>query len=131
MLDEHFEAHGVDQSSEMLRLASGARYDQIGPGERIPAPDDYFDILWTCTVLQHVPDTQLKAVAAEIRRVLRPGATVLLCENTHEHPFRASGSGHMVFRRPEEYVVLFSGITVVDTFIAEDERHTILLGDLV
>lgn len=129
-LKEHFEAHGVDQSREMLKHASGARFDLLGDGGRIPAPDDYFDILWTCTVLQHIPDDEIQAVAAEIRRVLRPGATVLLCENTHEHPFRASGSGHMVFRRPAEYVALFPGIEVVDGFVAEGEQHTILLGEV-
>jgi len=129
LLNEHFDAHGVDQSPEMLRRATGASFAQLEDG-RIPAPDDYFDVLWTCTVLQHVPDAELPAVAEEIRRVLRPGALVLLCENTHGHSFRVSGSGHMIFRNPGEYASLFPGIVVVDEFIAESERHTVLRGYL-
>ena len=130
LLAGHFDSSGVDQSSEMLMLASGARFDHLGDGGRIPAPDNHFDVLWTCTVLQHIPDESIEGVVAEIHRVLRPGALVLLCENTHPHPFRASGSGHMLFRPPKEYAEAFPGVRVVDEVISEGERHHVLYGRL-
>src|SRR5215472_286783 len=47
-----------------------------GDASALPLPDDSVDAAWLSTVIHHVPD--LEAAAAEIRRVLRPGAPVLI-----------------------------------------------------
>ena len=54
----------------------------------LPLEDGSLDALWTCTVLQHVPDDSYAWTCAELRRVLKPGALVLLFENTHRYPQR-------------------------------------------
>lgn len=49
---------------------------RAGDAAALPLPDDSADAAWVSNVLQHVPD--LRAAAHEIRRVLRPGAPVLI-----------------------------------------------------
>jgi len=47
-----------------------------GNAGAVPLPDDSADAAWLSTVIHHVPD--LEGAAREIRRVLRPGAPVLI-----------------------------------------------------
>jgi SAM-dependent methyltransferase len=47
-----------------------------GHASDLPLPDDAADAAWLSTVIHHIPD--LPAAAREIRRVLRPGAPVLI-----------------------------------------------------
>lgn len=47
-----------------------------GHASALPLPDDRADAAWLSTVIHHIPD--LQAAAREIRRVLRPGAPVLI-----------------------------------------------------
>ena len=47
-----------------------------GNASALPLPDDSADAAWLSNVIQHVPD--LRVAAKEIRRVLRPGAPVLI-----------------------------------------------------
>jgi SAM-dependent methyltransferase len=47
-----------------------------GDASALPLPDESADAAWISNVLHHVPD--LEAAAREIRRVLRPGAPVLI-----------------------------------------------------
>jgi ubiquinone/menaquinone biosynthesis C-methylase UbiE len=47
-----------------------------GNASTIPLPDGSADGAWLSTVIHHIPD--LEAAAREIRRVLRPGAPVLI-----------------------------------------------------
>jgi SAM-dependent methyltransferase len=124
-----FRVAAVDVSFEMLRLARGlVTLAQIPPGGELPFARGAFDVLWACLVLQHIPDSALPSVVGELRRVLRPGGVVLLCENTHRAKGRQSKSKHVVFRSPEEYIDLFPGLAVVDRFAIEGERHTVFAG---
>jgi ubiquinone/menaquinone biosynthesis C-methylase UbiE len=47
-----------------------------GDATALPLPDESADAAWLSLVIHHVPD--LEAAAREIRRVLRPGAPVLM-----------------------------------------------------
>ena len=47
-----------------------------GDASALPLPDDSADGAWLSLVIHHIPD--LEAAAREIRRVLRPGAPVLI-----------------------------------------------------
>jgi len=48
----------------------------MGDASSLPIPDDSADGAWLSLVIHHIPD--LAAAAGEIRRVLRPGAPVLI-----------------------------------------------------
>ncbi len=47
-----------------------------GSASALPLPDESADAAWLSNVIQHIPD--LRVAAYEIRRVLRPGAPVLI-----------------------------------------------------
>jgi SAM-dependent methyltransferase len=47
-----------------------------GNATALPVPDESADAAWLSLVIHHIPD--LEAAAREIRRVLRPGAPVLI-----------------------------------------------------
>ncbi len=48
----------------------------------LPAPDAAFEIGLVFTVLQHVPEPEVRDVVAELHRILRPDGCLLLCEET-------------------------------------------------
>ena len=49
---------------------------RIANAETLPFADDSFDVVWTITVLEHVPDPE--RALREIRRVLRPDGLLFL-----------------------------------------------------
>jgi ubiquinone/menaquinone biosynthesis C-methylase UbiE len=83
----HAEIHGVDPSDRMLDIARtrGVRAGLVmhfahGWGQDLPFPDNEFDVVTFASVLHHIPAAQRGIVLAEARRVLRPGARVLIVE---------------------------------------------------
>lgn len=128
---------GLDVSQRMLDHAAPKCLEVLLLGEDggIPVQDDWFDMLFCCTVLQHVPDDELPGVVAELHRVLRSGAHIVLVENTTERIGnrrigRTSRTGHVVFRPPAEYVELFPGLEAVDELVIDRERHHVFVGTL-
>jgi ubiquinone/menaquinone biosynthesis C-methylase UbiE len=67
-----------------------------GDASALPLPDESADAAWLSLVLHHVPD--LGAAAHEIRRVLRPGAPVLIRQG---FPDRYEPSGSLKWDRIE------------------------------
>jgi SAM-dependent methyltransferase len=83
------ERHGLDPLVDRYRAAGypldewtcqGLTYHQAR-AERMPFPDDHFDVVVSVNAIDHVDD--FGAVAAEIRRVLRPGGHLRLQVNYH------------------------------------------------
>lgn len=73
-----FNLIGIDPAEKSLETARehakffNLRIDyQLGTGENIPFPDNHFDVLFCCDVLEHVRD--LPKCIAEFSRVLKPG----------------------------------------------------------
>ena len=54
-------------------------------GRRLPFPDGSFDAAGTFQVIEHVPEPQLPAWVAEIRRVLKPGGKLYVSTLNLEH----------------------------------------------
>jgi SAM-dependent methyltransferase len=75
-------ATGVDLSSSAIDLA-GKNFEQQGlaadlreaDGERLPFPDDAFDLVYAHGVVQYTADP--RALVEECRRVLRPGGEAI------------------------------------------------------
>src|SRR5262249_46609620 len=61
-----------------------------GNGCGVPQPDEPADAAWLSLVIHHIPD--LGAAAHEIRRILRPGAPVLIRQG---FPDRYEPSGNL------------------------------------
>jgi SAM-dependent methyltransferase len=62
--------------SEAMRARSVHQPVLPGDAAHIPLDDDSVDAVWMSTVIHHVP--HLAAAAHELRRVLRPGAPLLI-----------------------------------------------------
>lgn len=86
-----FPAHryiGVDPSLTYLRFAVRCRpgsYVATG-GEALPFADQTFDAGLILGVLHHLPDATARLVMHEVYRVMRPGATILVMEDTPPPP---------------------------------------------
>jgi ubiquinone/menaquinone biosynthesis C-methylase UbiE len=77
---------GVDASPEMIRYASDrARRArncqfQLGLAESLSFPAEHFDVVVSSLFMHHLPDDLQPAAVSEMRRVLRPGGTLLIAE---------------------------------------------------
>jgi ubiquinone/menaquinone biosynthesis C-methylase UbiE len=78
---------GLDLSAPYLeiarrRLAAWSRVELVeGAAEAIPAADASFDIVTALYLLHELPGRIRRAVAGEIRRVLKPGGTLVLVDS--------------------------------------------------
>ena len=111
---EQSDAHtAIDINRDALDLAQACypKIDfQYGSVESIPFKDATFDLLVTWTVLQHIRPERIDRACSEVVRVLAPGATVLLCEETARPN---ESRGHAWHRTVYDYERLFSPLTLV------------------
>jgi SAM-dependent methyltransferase len=81
-------AIGIDLSAGMLRsvadLRQSGRLSLVqADAQRLPLPDRAVDVAMAMHMLYHVPD--VPAAIAELRRVTKPGGTVLASTNSNSH----------------------------------------------
>jgi ubiquinone/menaquinone biosynthesis C-methylase UbiE len=93
------EVVGVDAAPEMIeaarqkaaRLGPPVRFE-VGLIERLPFPDDYFDVVLSSLMLHHLPGGLKQAGLAEVNRVLKPGGRLLVVDMRE----RSTGLGGVV-----------------------------------
>ncbi|HTZ91185.1 MAG TPA: class I SAM-dependent methyltransferase [Streptosporangiaceae bacterium] len=81
-------AIGIDLSAGMLRsledLRQSGRVSLVqADAQRLPLPDGSVDVALAMHMLYHVPDVQ--AAIRELRRITKPGGTVLASTNSSAH----------------------------------------------
>lgn len=88
---------GVDPSRGYLRFAVRNRPGSYvaSSGEALALAAGSFDAALVCGVLHHLPDAVARAAMAELARVLRPGATVLVMEDIPP-PSGENPAGHLM-----------------------------------
>jgi SAM-dependent methyltransferase len=94
---------GIDIDAEALnaaRVAYPALDFRLSSGDELAFPDDTFDLVVSWTVLQHIPPERIDRVVSELRRVLTPEGTVMLCEETRDPGARMRHCWH---REPAFY----------------------------
>ncbi|HHY89141.1 MAG TPA: class I SAM-dependent methyltransferase [Chloroflexi bacterium] len=87
---EAAQAVGLDIEVERT-FEAHARVDQVvcAAGEYLPFRSDYFDLILSHEVLEHVQDDRL--AVAEIVRTLRPGGRLVLFVPNRGYPFETHG----------------------------------------
>jgi SAM-dependent methyltransferase len=80
-LDAFDSASGVDASRDAIELARGRAPDArlvVARVSELPFPDSSFDVAFLNDVLQHIPEDEVQASLAELRRTLGPGGALLV-----------------------------------------------------
>ncbi|MBX2825783.1 MAG: class I SAM-dependent methyltransferase [Gammaproteobacteria bacterium] len=81
--------HGCDPSSESIRIASEhnahTRY-AVTDDEKLPYPDNHFDLIFTINVMHHVPPEQWDRFLREAHSKLKPGAPLCIFEHNPLNP---------------------------------------------
>lgn len=72
---------GLEKSSEQIAAAvqSAAVAYVKGDARQLDLPDRYFDLVYARFLLEHISEPE--RVLSEMRRVVRPGGRVVVCEN--------------------------------------------------
>ncbi|MFV9503842.1 MAG: class I SAM-dependent methyltransferase [Oscillochloridaceae bacterium umkhey_bin13] len=117
---------GVDPTTAYLRFAAHNRpgHYLASVGEALPFRNESFDAALVCGVLHHLPDAVAQAAMAELARVLRPEATVLVMEDIPP-PAGDNPAGQLMhaldrgghIRNDQDYADLFgSQFTITDQY---------------
>ena len=124
---------GIDLSPELLKMARKRhprlRFLQVS--SKFPFADKVFDLVLSCTVLQHIADdVEFTIAIQELARVARKHLVVY--ENTTTK-LKPKDYYHLKFRPVEEYIRAFkdAGATLVAMESKEEaagEVHTLFLG---
>lgn len=83
---------GLDIEGEHLRRAvenAPGAVLQLARGEQLPYPDDFFDLILSHEVLEHVQDD--RRAAGEMARTLRPGGRAVIFVPNRLYPFETHG----------------------------------------
>jgi SAM-dependent methyltransferase len=86
------EVCGIDVEPTYLAQAAEyvpSAYLQLAASEQLPYADDYFDLILSHEVIEHVQDD--RATAAEMARVLRPGGRMVIFAPNRLYPFETHG----------------------------------------
>ncbi len=89
--DHSNQVYGVDVDPERVLEASQSLPNiSEASAERLPYPDDMFDVVLSHEVLEHVPDDA--AAVREALRVLRPGGRLVVFVPNRLYPFETHGA---------------------------------------
>lgn len=132
--DDHIAIDINPAALEMARTSyPQLQFRQVSATE-LPFLPASFDLITTWTVLQHVPPDRIAQACAEIVRVLAPGGTLLICEETRHATAPAIARAHTWHRQAEEYARLLeplvldysSNIEELETISARDSPGTVM-----
>ncbi len=120
---------GIDPAETSIRTArthakdSGLsiQYDK-GGGEHLPYPDNEFDVVFCCDVLEHVKD--VGKVVSEISRVLRPGGSFIF--DTFNRTFISKLVSIKLWQEWKRWAFMEPDTHVWEMFITPGEMKKIL-----
>jgi SAM-dependent methyltransferase len=115
--ESHF---GIDINEDAIELAQ-KHYPEIDfttqNAANLDFEDDVFDLVTTWTVLQHISPDQIEIAVEEIKRVLKNGGSLLICEATR---YPNQSGGHTWDRTVKEYENILSPLKLrKDSYIDE------------
>jgi len=123
-------AVGIDAAPEMIEYARrkarrlpNCRFE-AGTAESLAFPDDSLDVVVSSLMMHHLPDDIRLRAVGEMKRVLRPGGTLLLADFT----IPSRGPWHIVgaLHRPRE---MLSRVSPLEPLIREAGFVSLRSGD--
>jgi 2-polyprenyl-3-methyl-5-hydroxy-6-metoxy-1,4-benzoquinol methylase len=95
-----YDVYGCDKfvSPRLSESSIGDRISQAS-GSRLDYPDDYFDVTFSCDVLEHVDPSDREAFLGEIVRITKPGGLIIVTAFFHNtKAFRLWGAAELLAR---------------------------------
>lgn len=124
-----FNTTGIDPSEVSIRTAkehsseSSLSINYVnGTGEALPFPDNSFDVVFCCDVLEHVRD--LPRVTSEISRVLKPGSVFIY--DTINRTFLSKLVAIKVMQDWKRWAIMPPHLHEWEMFIKPDEMKSLL-----
>lgn len=111
------EYYGVDAEEKLVELARKNHPTlnfQRALIQRLPFPDNMFDLCVSWTVLQHIPGSAIEKAASEILRVLQPKCVLVIGESIRDD------ESHTNFEYPRSlshYKELFKPLNLVSPIL--------------
>ena len=126
-----FNTTGIDPADESLLTARNhakagglnIQYDK-GIGEQLPYPDQCFDVVFCCDVLEHLRD--LPKVISEISRVLKPNGVFIY--DTLNRTFISNLVAIKIWQEWKRWAFMPANLHVWKMFIKPDEIKKLLAG---
>jgi len=83
--DAGFQAHAIDISQTVIdhnrEILPEVQFELVTPGAPTPFPDNYFDVIFSSEVIEHLYDVDF--VFNEFSRMLKPGGRLILTTPYH------------------------------------------------
>lgn len=115
----------LDVNEGAVKLAKATYPDcdyLVSSASSLPFADGRFGLITSWTVIQHVSPDRIQGVCSELVRVLAPGGSLLICEETR-HPSAPSARAHTWHRAVAEYQAMFSPLSLAfSSYIDEIDR---------
>jgi len=123
--------YGVDICKEALEHLR-ANWEGKVPvlfNQSVPPAHLRVDMIFTCTVLQHVTDDDvLRQIAESFRAILKPAGNLVLYENIAHRP--GKGGAHMREFAAQDYMDLWPELQWQECgiFVHNGEEHDLMIG---
>lgn len=114
---------GYEREDEFVAIARNLIPDinfiNVASLDSLGAADRSYDLVLSFTVLQHIIDPEVKKIAGELKRILKPGGYIVLCEETdtgHRYGDTESSAGFCTIGRSvEQYSDILRPLELVGT----------------
>jgi 2-polyprenyl-3-methyl-5-hydroxy-6-metoxy-1,4-benzoquinol methylase len=110
MRNKGIEAYGIDISEKIVPFweeGNITQFCQVACADKIPFPDDYFDLVICTEVMEHVPEEGVRDVLREIKRVGKQFFfTIALATAVHKMPHDGS-EPHICVKSPQWWKDVF------------------------
>jgi len=115
------QVYGIDPNQDMVSLG-GEYYPEInfltGAGQSIPLKSDSIELVWSRSVLQHIPPSEIAEVASELQRVLKNDGKIIMLEDVDNENMESWWP-----RSEDEYKSIFAPLSLQNSWFRDMPAH--------
>jgi len=130
MRNKGIDAYGIDISEKIDRYWKEGNIDkfcQVACADKIPFPDNHFDLIVCTEVMEHVPENAVRDVLKEIQRVgTHFFLTIALSRALHKMPYDGS-EPHICVKSPAWWKDVFSEIGFSATIRLSSSQSSLVI----